>query len=353
MNEAREAQHSLAYASGMPACSAVFKLTPEDFQVSEDLGFELTGEGEHCCVQVCKRGLTTQDVVRHLSRHASVREQDVGYAGLKDRQGLCTQWFSVYMPGRSLEPDTLSAPGITIVALTRNSRKLRRGSHRGNGFRIVLRELSGSTPQALEQALHAVSTQGVPNYFGEQRFGLENRNVDEARRLFSGELRLRKGYRRGMLISAARSFVFNQILSRRVHEENWNRYLDGDVMNLDGSGSVFTPAHWDATLQERLLESDIHPTGALWGRGDLPTHAEAGELENGIAHQHPDLCQGLENMGLRQERRSLRLPVRELRWQFLDGNTLELGFILPPGSYATTVLREICCVKEASGEEVR
>ncbi|MCB1648066.1 MAG: tRNA pseudouridine(13) synthase TruD [Pseudomonadales bacterium] len=353
MSAAREAQHSLAYASGRPACSAVFKHSPEDFQVTEDLGFELTGDGEHCCVQVCKRGLSTQEVVRHLSRLAGVREHDVGYAGLKDRQGLCTQWFSVYMPGRSLEADTLSAPGIEVVTLTRNSRKLRRGSHRSNGFRIVLRELAGTTPQALEQALHTVAAMGVPNYFGEQRFGLENRNVDEARRLFSGALRLRKGYRRGMLISSARSFVFNQILSRRVLEGNWNAYLDGDVMNLDGSGSVFTPAEWDATLQERLREFDIHPTGALWGRGELPTHAEAGALERDIAQQHPDLCQGLENMGLRQERRSLRLPVRELQWQFLDGKTLELGFALPPGSYATTVLREICCVKEADGEEVR
>ncbi|MCB1665209.1 MAG: tRNA pseudouridine(13) synthase TruD [Pseudomonadales bacterium] len=351
MSEAREALGALSFAFGTPACEAVFKQQAEDFQVTEDLGFALTGEGEHCCIQVSKRGVSTQDVVRHLTRLAGVREQDIGYAGLKDRQGVCTQWFSIYVPGRELDTALLPAPGVSILAVTRNSRKLRRGSHLGNHFRIVLRELSGVNREDLEQRLCSVRDHGVPNYFGEQRFGRENRNVQEARRLFSGELYLRRGYRRGLLISAARSLLFNEILSRRVQEGCWNRYLEGDVMNLEGTGSVFVPDTWDTVLAGRLAQHDIHPTGALWGLGELRSHAAAAALERDVASAHADLCAGLENVGLKQERRSLRLLVQALQWTFGDDESLELNFGLPPGSYATTVLREICCLKEASGEE--
>lgn len=351
MSEAREALGALSFAFGAPACEALFKQQPEDFQVTEDLGFALTGEGEHCCIQISKRGISTQEVVRHLTRIAGVREQDIGYAGLKDRQGVCTQWFSVYVPGRDLDLAQLPTPAIRILAVTRNSRKLRRGSHRSNHFRILLRKLSGATPEELERRLGLVRDHGVPNYFGEQRFGRENRNVQEARRFFAGELKLHKGYRRGLMISAARSLLFNEILHRRVQHDCWNRQLEGDVMNLDGTGSVFVPETWDAVLAERLAQHDIHPTGALWGQGELRSQGAAAALERDVASAYPELCAGLENVGLKQERRSLRMLVQALQWIFGEDDTLELRFSLSPGSYATTVLREICCLKEANDEE--
>lgn len=360
MSEAQEAFGRLGFALGAPQVAAVFKRSAEDFRVNEDLGFELSGEGEHLCLHIRKTEVNTQHVVRHLARLANVRERDIGYAGLKDHMGVCEQWLSIYQAQpQELDFSSLSEIGVEVLSSIRNSRKIRRGSHRSNGFRIVMRDLvsAGATPlqkkalqDDLEMRLTQIRAEGVPNYFGEQRFGHAHSNILMAQRLFSGELRLKKGFKRGMLLSAARSFVFNAVLSERVTQRNWNQHVAGDVMNLAGTGSVFEAPQWDDTLAARLAAKDIHPTGPLWGKGALRSSAAAAELEMAVAAAHLGLCKGLEAAGLEQSRRSLRLIAADLQWLWLDDDSLELSFALPPGTYATAVLRELCVLKEAKNE---
>lgn len=351
MSQSREAIATLAFAFGAPECSAVFKREPADFCVDEELGFELSDAGDHLCVQIRKTGVATPQVVRMLEKAAGVREVDIGYAGLKDRQGVCTQWFSIHLPGKNVaeKPDLkIEGPGIEVLQRVRNSRKIRRGSHRGNRFRIRLRELQSTVPEVTENLstrLQLISRQGVPNYFGEQRFGHENNNVTMALQMFAGELKLARGFKRGMLLSAARSQLFNELLSLRVSEQSWDKYLPGDVINLNGSDSVFVPLEWDDTLQERLERGDIHPTGPLWGRGELRSSGAAAAHELRCRLQHEELCAGLAAAGLQQMRRSLRLPVNELQWTFTQERDLQLEFVLPPGTYATSVLRELVDLK--------
>ncbi len=350
MSTSREAITQLAYMIGQPTHFAVFKKKPEDFCVTEDLGFELSGEGEHHCFQIRKIGLTTQQVVRELAKIAEVKEHDVGYAGLKDRMGVCVQWFSVYQPHKSdIDTSSLASSALEIVQSTRNSRKIRRGSHRRNEFTIRLRDIDQQAQTDLNRRLQRIAVDGVPNYFGEQRFGRQNGNVEMAQRLFAGTLKLRKGFKRSMLLSAARSYVFNELLSHRVRTGQWNRYLKGDVMNLAGTESVFVPESWDETLEGRLQSADIHPTGALWGSGDLRSGDDAMALELTVAQKHQELCDGLEQAGLKQARRSLRLMVEDVAWEMLD-KELVVRFALPPGAYATSVLREVCGLKEAIDE---
>lgn len=360
MNEAQEAFGRLEFALGAPQVAAVFKHSAQDFRVNEDLGFELSGEGEHLCVHIRKTEVNTQNVVRHLARLANVRERDIGYAGLKDHMGVCEQWLSIYQAqARELDFSSLAQIGVEVLSSVRNSRKIRRGSHRNNGFRIVLRDLTGlakttlemvQLKEAFETRLKLIRAQGVPNYFGEQRFGHAHSNILLAQRLFSGELRLKKGFKRGMLLSAARSYVFNAVLSERVKRGNWDQHMSGDVMNLAGTGSVFEAPLWDETLAGRLAAKDIHPTGPLWGKGALRSSAEAAALEMAIAAAQSSLCKGLEVAGLEQARRSLRLIVTDLEWVWLDDDSVELTFALPPGTYATVVLREMCVLKGAKNE---
>jgi tRNA pseudouridine13 synthase len=340
---------TLAFALGPPVCTAGFKQELADFRVIEDLGFELTGHGEHLCVQVRKAGMTTPELVRMLARIADVREHDIGFAGLKDRQGICTQWFSIYLPLEiELDFSMLSTAGVELLQCVRNSRKIRRGSHRRNLFQIRLRGVDSPAHHAgIERRLEAIAKDGVPNYFGAQRFGYNNSNVASADRLFSGHLRLNRGFKRGMLISAARSFLFNELLSRRVELANWNRYIDGDVMNLSGTDSVFVPESWDGTLEQRLGEGDIHPTGPLWGEGILRSSDDVLALEQELRSSFEVLCLGLETAKVQQARRSLRLTVADLCWQWSGEDDLELMFALPPGTYATAVLRELCILNEA------
>ncbi len=330
----------LAYACGPPQCTAIFKAEPRDFQVDEELGYLPSGSGEHFCVRISKTSITTRQVVERLAHSAGVREADIGYAGQKDKQGVCTQWLSIWMPGgstpelKSVHDDTLQ-----ILESSWNSRKIRLGTHRSNRFKIKLKEVQGAS---ITQRLDQLASTGVPNYFGEQRFGRDGENAALAQQWFSGKLRKPGRFQRGMLLSAARSAVFNEVLSRRIQAGNWNTYLDGDVMNLAGSESVFVPAQWDDMLAERLQQYDIHPTGPLWGRGELRSSAAANLLESSVQTDMAVLCAGLEAHGLQQSRRSLRLLPGEMHYEQTAADQWLISFSLPPGTYATAVLREIC-----------
>lgn len=352
-----------------------FKRQAEDFQVDEVLGFELSGAGEHLWLQVCKTGINTNDVVRRLAQAAGIAARDIGFAGLKDRHGVCRQWLSLHLPGRKDDtlPPELQAGycwpdgALTIDAAHWNHRKLRRGSHRANQFRIRLYSdtpLTIADMSAIEERLRVIGRYGVPNYFGEQRFGFDNLN--KAARWFAGTGPRPRRSEQGMLLSAARSALFNAVLARRVSDATWNRYIAGDVLNLDGTGSVFVAEPEDAQIAQRMATGDVHPTGPLWGRGELASLADARELEESVLRDWTLFREGLERAGLEQQRRSLRLPVQALHYRFFSAqlsvdssnrtqdsepNTgLELTFTLPTGCYATAVLHEFMASRPLTSE---
>ena len=332
------ATEHLAYALGKPDASGLIRSQPEDFQVDEDLGFDLSGKGEHVCLHIRKRNANTDFIAKQIVRLAGVKNMDVSYAGLKDRHAVTTQWFSVYLASKP-EPDwsQLNGGEVEVLEVVRHNRKLRRGSLKGNCFKLIVRDLDGDTA-SLEQRLQTISSTGVPNYFGEQRFGRDN--LTKAAGMFKAEFKVKDRNKRSMYLSAARSAIFNDVLSMRVATANWNQALPGDLMMLDGSHSVFAAEAVDDGIKRRVAEFDIHPTGPLWGRGRLPTTVDAQLLEQQGAENYALFCDGLERAGMKQERRALRLPVGKLEWK-LDDNSLSLSFFLSSGSYATSVLREL------------
>jgi len=348
---------------GAPLLQARFKHAPEDFVVNEVLGFECSGEGEHLWLQIRKTGISTSDVARRLARATGLRAADISWSGLKDKQGVCTQWFSLHSPGKDVAGlAQLGCDALCIEQQLRNNRKLRRGSHRSNQFRIRLRDvaladgvsvdgvsgagmLSAEAPHSdawhdLDRRMQAIVRSGVPNYFGEQRFG--HANLAHAEAWFTGKTRPRDRLERGMWLSAARSALFNAVLARRVERGNWNAVVPGDVMNLNGSASVFVASDEDNTLSARLLDMDIHPTGPLWGQGALSSSAQTAVLEQAVADEMAVFSAALPRYGLTQARRSLRLPVKALDYRRPDAGTLEIEFTLPTGTYATAVLHELC-----------
>lgn len=344
--------NALPRAFGEAVLQARIRCTPEDFQVDELPAFEPSGEGEHLLLTLRKRGQNTGFIARQLAQWAGVPEMAVSYAGLKDRHAVTTQRFSVHLPRRvAPDPATLASDALQVVESTWHNRKLQRGALAGNRFTLVLREVAGD-PAAIDARLRQVAAQGVPNWFGEQRFGRDGGNVAAALAMFGqaragqdgarGAPRMRRD-QRSLLLSAARSELFNRVLAARVARGDWNAGLPGEVWMLDGSHSVFGPEPWSEALAERLARGDIHPTGPLWGRGAPRSDAEVAALEQ-TALADPDalaLRDGLEQAGLKQERRALRLPVQALQWQWRDPQSLELAFALPPGCYATAVLHEL------------
>ena len=332
-------ESELPRAYGTPPLTGTLRSTPEDFRVEEILGYDADGEGEHALLWVEKRDANTDWVARELARFAGISPMNVGYAGLKDRHAVTRQAFTVQLPGKA-DPDWDAFPHaeVKVLASTRHKRKLKRGALRGNRFVLVLRDVRGDRAQA-EAVLENVAARGVPNYFGEQRFGREGGNVAQARAMFAGRRVDRD--KRSILLSAARSQIFNSVLAARVERDAWDKPLEGEIWSLAGSRSWFGSEPFNDVLAERLAQGDIHPSGPLWGQGEPPAAEAAGELERSVAAQYVDLAEGLAAARMEQERRPLRLLPKDLRWRWLDDEALELSFELPAGAYATVVAREL------------
>lgn len=326
------------HAYGGPSGAADFKSIPDDFIVEEILGFEPEGSGEHIFLLIEKVGENTEYIARLLARHAEVRQRDIGYAGLKDRHARTRQWFSVWLPGKA-DPDwqALESEQLKILQSLRHPRKLKRGVLDGNRFEITLRHWHGDRLQT-ERQLEQIQRQGYPNYFGEQRFGHHGQNLDRCLEMFAG--RRVKPEQRSLYLSAARSYLFNLILAQRVNQGNWNLGLPGDVFKLDGSNSQFHAEVIDDILRQRLASGDIHPTAALFGKGGNTVSGDALLLEQQVFAEYPQLCEGLLKAGLEQDRRAMRVKPDQLAWH-VEEDVLRLNFVLPAGSYATGLLREI------------
>ncbi len=344
---------SVLFAGTLPAATgdapgrARMKAQAEDFVVDEQLGYVLKGEGTHDWLKIRKRGANTQWVGEQIARFAGVRGVDIGFAGLKDRHALTTQWFSVNVAGRA-RPDwsTLDVEGVEVLDVVAHERKLRRGALSGNMFTITLRDVAGKT-QDIEHRLAAVRAEGFANYFGEQRFGIERRNLWHAQTLLV-ERRSAPRKRREIYLSAARSWVFNRVLAARVKAQTWNFPVAGDVMVLDGSNSVFAAPEIDAELVGRCAEFDVHPSGPLPGEGGIHASGDAGRFELEATAPYAAWIEGLIAARVAHARRSLRARADEMHWRWLAGDVLELTFTLRSGCYATVLLGEIIECSDAS-----
>lgn len=324
-----------------PPPAGDYRASPEDFFVEECLDFAPEGEGEHLWLFVEKRDLTTAMVARELARLCEISPREVGYSGMKDRVAVTRQWLSVQLPGRGAPEGLagrLAESGVRVLAQGRHPRKLKRGVHRANRFRL---RLTGpvTADERLEARWARLGERGVANYFGPQRFGPDGRNLLRARSLLARGWRKRDD-RDGMLLSAARSFLFNELLAARLREGCWDRLLPGEMAVLDGTASQFRVETPDAELRARAERLDLHPSGVLWGAGEPVTVGEAGAHEAALAERYPALCHGLARAGVRVGRRALRLRLAEPQLERGEGE-LWLSFALPRGAFATAVLREL------------
>lgn len=326
-------------------CAAEIRQCPDYFQVDEQLPFEPDGEGGHVFLLIEKKNTNTDWLAKQLALFADVQEVAIGYAGLKDRHAVTTQWFSINMEGKQ-EPDweQFNDENWQIKQQSRHGKKLKRGVLKGNQFTLTLTNLQGEQSH-WQQSLQFIQEQGVPNYFAEQRFGHNMANLNRVEHWFSGGRSPKKRQQRSLYLSAARSWLFNLVLSERIQRQNWNQALTGDVMQLQGSHSCFASEVADETLALRLQTMDIHPTGPLWGRGTLASSDQTLMLEERTLSDWQNWREGLERAGLKQERRALRIALQKLSWDF-DENRLKLSFFLPAGSYATAVLRELASIED-------
>jgi tRNA pseudouridine13 synthase len=336
------------YAHAAPLGPALLRSKPEDFCVAEQLSFTPSGNGRHWLLRVEKRAANTQWVATEIARRAAVPAAEVGYAGLKDRHALAVQWFSV--PDAKKDEAFWLAQATSefrVLTAIRNERKLKRGALTGNRFKIVLRGAAFTTEQA-QAKLATISTHGVPNYFGPQRFGRNAANLDALADWIDSGHAPRGRAARGFALSTARALIFNALLARRVAANDWAELAPGDLASLDGSGSFFIVDAVDEVLANRLATFDVHPSGPLWGRGQTAAGGAAKLHESAVAVEQAAVAELLQREGLTQERRPLRAAVRDIAFD-QQADVASIEFSLGRGQFATAVLRELCEI-EANAE---
>ena len=340
-------------AKAYPAISLEgdIKQQAEDFVVEELLDIPFSDDGEFDWLWVEKRGQNTDFVARQLARHANLASKAVSYSGMKDRHAVTRQWFCVHTPGKQrLGWQGVAGEGWRVTRAQRHRQKLRRGTHSGNRFTLLLRNVKGESDAASER-LETLSREGFPNYFAEQRFGIDGGNLAQCRRWFEGGFSPKR-FQRGILLSSARSFLFNEVLSRRVELGCWNSALgEGELFALRDSGSVFSDSV-DDRLRQRLQVGDIHPTGPLFGKVGKTTVGETvAQFEDQVIDRHPLLRDGLLRFDASMARRSLRVMPVSLVAEWPARDQLELSFSLPKGCFATALVRELLTPPVATTQE--
>lgn len=315
-------------------------LAPEDFRVEEIPAYEASGEGGHTFLWIEKRLRNTEEVARWLAREAEVPARDVGYAGRKDRFAVTRQCFSVPAldPERAAE---LAMEGVRVLRAVRHPHKLRTGHLAGNRFELCVNGASEEAVAGVEAAARRVAESGLPNRFGEQRFGRGGENVDNAQRLMQGG-RVKDRRQARFLVSALQAAVFNAVLAGR--ELPLDRVENGDLARRTDSGGLFVVE--DAELEnERAARFEISATGPIFGRRmEQPTGAVRAREEDAMRELglDPEALTPPRGVRMRGTRRPLRVPVQDLAVEgATDGEPLQLRFELPSGSYATVLLEEL------------
>ena len=324
-----------------PKQTALLKAECADFVVKEQLGYDMSGDGEFVTVKVRKTDCNTLFVGEQLAKFAGISARNMSYAGLKDRKAVTEQWFSLQMPGQPT-PDfsQFSLEGVEILEVTRHQRKIRIGSLQGNHFEILLR--NAEETDELKVRLDFLAKNGFPNYFTEQRFGRDGNNLAQALRWANGEINVKDRNKRSFYLSAARSEIFNLIVSKRMELDLAQQILVGDVLQLNGSHSWFVVNESEdlAQLQQRLAQQDVLLTAPLIGEEEK----SAVDFEHEIFAQHQALFALMRQERMKAARRPILMQPQQFQWQF-EPNGLRLKFYLPAGSYATALIRELVNVE--------
>lgn len=320
-----------------PKQTALLKAECADFVVKEQLGYDMSGDGEFVALKVRKTDCNTLFVGEQLAKFAGISARNMSYAGLKDRKAVTEQWFSLQMPGQPT-PDfsQFSLEGVEILDVTRHQRKIRIGSLQGNHFEILLRNVEET--DELKVRLDFLAKNGFPNYFTEQRFGRDGNNLTQALRWANGEIKVKDRNKRSFYLSAARSEIFNLIVAKRIELGLAQQVLNGDILQLNGSHSWFVVDESEdlAQLQQRLAQQDVLLTAPLIGEEEK----SAVDFEHEIFAQHQALFDLMRQERMKAARRAILMQPQHFQWQF-EPNGLRLQFALPAGSYATALIREL------------
>ncbi len=318
----------------------------EDFQVDEVLPYEPEGHGDHLWIRFEKRNRTTPDTVREIARALELDPRQSGFAGLKDKRAVTTQWASFFSQGSKTVADrarTITVPDARVLDVTAHPRKLKNGHTRGNRFQLRIAGVPPARHADFVAVLERLAREGVPNYFGAQRFGRDGQNAQRARDwLFSDGPAPRGRFEKKFLVSAFQSQLFNECLAERVRRNLFSAAVPGDLMKKEDSGGIFV-AHDVDEANDRAARFLISPTGPMFGPRMRWPESDAAALERDILTGAGLSEQDLKRLGRLGEgtRRPLRVKLEELDIETGSAKDVVVRFLLPKGAFATAAMREV------------
>lgn len=322
----------------LPGCGGQIKAEPDHFIVEEVPLYPPDGAGDHLFASITRSGRTTRQMVDDLAAGLGLRADDIGYAGLKDRQARVTQVFS--LPGAQSEAVVKLAAdrGWECRWTAPHRTKLRPGHLLGNHFTITI--LAPTMPEAAPAAIAALQRRGLPNFFGGQRFGRYGDNAESGLAILAGQRpRPHQKWLARLLLSAYQSQLFNDYLALRISRGHFDRLLNGDLAKKTETGGMFIVADVDAE-QPRFDRGEITFTGPIFGYDTWGPEGAAAALEAEILASSPVTPDAWRKHHLQGNRRPGKLFVQPIDLQ-PHPLGLSLRFFLPKGAYATILLREL------------
>jgi tRNA pseudouridine13 synthase len=333
----------------LPGIGGRIKQSPEDFEVEEVPAYEPAATGDHLYLWVEKRDMGAEYFVRQVARRLGLAPGDVGTAGLKDRRAVTRQWVSVPAAAEARLGD-LDGDGIRVLRVSRHGNKLKPGHLRGNRFRILVRDVVTDAEARLGPLLDRLRRQGLPNYYGPQRFGRGGETVLQGLALLRGEPpptvsgrrpNLRSPFLRRLALSAAQSALFNHYLGGRLADGLLRTVLAGDVMAKWPFGGLFVAVDLP-TEQARFEARETVHAGPMYGRKTFAAAGEAAAREAAVLREAGLTPAAFTGFGkLLQGTRRHNLVYLEDLSAAAEPEGVRLTVTLPAGSYATVLLQEI------------
>lgn len=344
------------WTADLPGTGGQIKTQPEDFEVEEIPAYPPCGEGDYLYLWVQKRDLGADYFLRQVARRLDLPPGEVGTAGLKDRRAVTRQMVSVPVRAEPLLP-RLEGDGISLLSVDRHRNKLKPGHLHGNRFRVVVRNADPGASERLPPLLERLRQTGLPNFYGPQRFGRDGGTVRLGLSLLlpdsgkAGSARSPGPFLRKLALSAVQSALFNHCLAGRLRDGLFRRALPGDVMAKWPFGGMFV-AEDVAAEQARLEAGEIVPTGPMFGRKMFPAAGEAAAREESTLREAGLRAEAFHGFGkLLSGTRRHNLVYPDGLEGKVEGDSIQLTFTLPAGSYATVLLRELTKADRLEAEE--
>lgn len=332
---------NLPYISGEKGIGGKIREKQEYFIVEEIPAYLPSGQGKHLYINITKKGLSTPDVGQKICEIFNVSENDVGFAGLKDKHAITTQTLSINLENLKMPVEEIlekiKTIGVRVNSSNLHNNKLKPGHLKGNKFTITITSLEDieKSFEIANQIAEKIKKFGIPNYYGAQRFGIQGDNAEKALAILKGELKIRDRFMKKFLFSSYQSHLCNLYLSKRV--ENGFNLIPGDICKKHDTGGLFVVENIEEE-QKRYDNKEISFTAPMFGDRLWFAEKESGEIEKQI----------LADSGLTEEQiKKLGTGTRRLGRLIIDDLTIEkeetglkVSFSLPKGAFATVVLRE-------------